>query len=321
MINNYVQRANDLVTTRESHRNGFLEYALRKSKESVPYVDKTKVLKLILEQETKNPRDILALEKIKNSCYAAAGVSVKANNYLSTDDLNDILLEFIKEFLEPAGNQHIDELIYRYLLTLGDALGGKMRNLVGAIANEKLTRFVVSQLQVLELDFAYYNKAAKTWLDGKDYRINQVSDIRAIQWTLKTNEKRQLIYNLNVPIVNKNIDLVILNCHTKDLTGEEFKNITQNPVNYKILGELKGGIDPAGADEHWKTASTALARIRESFKKYDINIPIVFIGAAIEINMSKEIFAQYTDGRITNCANLTIDNQFISLCNWLVTMV
>jgi hypothetical protein len=33
------------------------------------------------------------------------------------------------------------------------------------------------------------------------------------------------------------------------------------------LGELKGGIDPAGADEHWKTARTALQRIDDAFRK------------------------------------------------------
>jgi len=320
MINKYVQKASDLVTTHESHRNGFLEYALRKSKESIPYIDKAKALKLILEQKTKKPKDILKLDEIKACCYEAAGVSVKANNYLSDDDLNEILLEFIKEFLEPAGKQYIDELIYRYLLTIGDALGGRMRNLVGSIANEKLTRFVISQLQVLKLDFSYYNKTSKTWLNAKDYTIDQVSEIRSIQWTLKTKEKRQLIYNLTVPIVNKNIDLVVLNCHTNSLSGEEFKSLLQNASNYEIIGELKGGIDPAGADEHWKTANTALSRVRESFKKHKIDIPLVFIGAAIETSMSKEIFNQYSKGEITNCANLTVDNQFVSLCNWLVTM-
>jgi hypothetical protein len=320
MINNYVQTAADLVTTHEFHRKGFLEYALRKSKESIPYIDKAKALKIILEQKTKNPRDILKLDEIKGSCYEAAGVSVKANNYLSKEDLNDILLEFIKEFLEPAGKQYIEELIYRYLLTLGDALGGRMRNLVGSMANEKLTRFVIAQLQVLKLGFTYYNKTSKTWLSAKDYTIDQVTDIRSIQWTLKTKEKRQLIYNLTVPIVNKNIDLVVLNCHTTDLSGEDFKNIIQVAANYEIIGELKGGIDPAGADEHWKTASTALSRAREGFKKHNINIPLVFIGAAIETSMSKEIFNQYSKGEITNCANLTVDNQFSSLCNWLVTM-
>ena len=320
MNNKYIQQASDLITTHESHRNGFLEYALRKSKESIPYIDKAKALKLILEQKTQKAKDILELDEIKASCYEAAGVSVKANNHLSQDDLNEILHEFIKEFLEPAGKQYIEELIYRYLLTLGDALGGRMRNLVGSIANEKLTRYVISQLQVLNLNFSYYNKTSKTWLNAKAYSIDQVADIRSIQWTLKSKEKRQLIYNLTVPIVKNNIDLVVLNCHTNDLSGSEFKDLIQNAANYKIIGELKGGIDPAGADEDWKTANTALSRVRDSFKKHNINLPLVFIGAAIETSMSKEIFNQYSKGEIANCANLTVDNQFVSLCNWLVTM-
>ncbi len=319
MINKYVKKASDLVTTHESRRNGFLEYALRKSKESIPYIDKAKALKLILEDKTKKPKDILKLDEIKSSCYEAAGVSVKANNYLSDVDLNDILLEFIKEFLEPAGKHYIDELIYRYLLTLGDALGGRMRNLVGSIANEKLTRNIISQLQVLNLPFKYYHKSSKSWLESKDYSIDQVIDIRSIKWTLKSGKKRQLIYNLTVPIVKKNIDIVVLNCHSEELTGVPFKKIILAPLNYEILGELKGGIDPAGADEHWKTANTALSRVRDSFKKHNINIPLVFIGAAIEKSMSNEIFSQYSKGEIMNCANLTVDNQFVSLCNWLTT--
>lgn len=319
MINKYVKKASDLVTTHESHRSGFLEYALRKSKESIPYIDKAKALKLILEEKTKKPKDILKLDEIKNSCYEAAGVSVKANNYLSDDDLNDILLEFIKEFLEPAGKQYIEELIYRYLLTLGDALGGRMRNLVGSIANEKLTRNIISQLQVLNIDYEYYNKLSKSWFPADKYTIEQVIDIRSIKWTLKTGEKRQLIYNLTVPIVKKNIDLVLINVHSDELTGASFKKLIATPSNYEVLGELKGGIDPAGADEHWKTANTALARVRDNFKKHNINIPLVFIGAAIETSMSKEIFTQYSKGEIMNCANLTVDNQFVSLCNWLVT--
>lgn len=319
MINKYVQKASDLVTTHESHRSGFLEYALRKSKESIPYIDKAKALKLILEQKTKKPKDILSLDEIRSSCYEAAGVSVKANNYLSEADLNGILKEFIKEFLEPAGKQYIDELIYRYLLTLGDALGGRMRNLVGSIANEKLTRGLVSQLQVLKLDFKYYNKLSKSWFSADKYTIEQVIDIRSIKWTLKSGEKRQIIYNLTVPIVKKNIDIVILNCHSDELTGSSFKKIIAAPTNYEVLGELKGGIDPAGADEHWKTANTALSRVRDNFKKHKINIPLVFIGASIETSMSKEIFSQYSKGEIKNCANLTVEKQFVNLCNWIVT--
>ena len=320
MTNKYVRKASDLVSTHESQRNGFLEYALRKSKESIPYIDKAKTLKVVLEQNTKKPKDILKLKEEKSGCYQAAGVSIKAKKFLSEDDLNLILLEFIKEFLEPAGSHYIDELIYRYLLTLGDALGGRMRNLVGSIANEKLTRFIISQIQISDFEFDVYMKSSKTWIPLKEYSIDIVSEIRSIRWNLKNGAKRQIIYNLTVPIVKKNIDLVLLNCHCQKLSGSAFKEVIAEPKNYKALGELKGGIDPSGADEHWKTANTALSRVRDSFHKFGINIPLVFIGAAIETSVSKEIFHQYATGKLANCANLTMETQLISLCNWLVKL-
>lgn len=319
MTNPYVNKASDLVNTHESTRSGFLEYALRKSKEAIPYIDKAKALKMILEQRTKKPSDILKVDEIQDSCYEAAGVSVKANSYLTLEDRHDILVEFIKEFLEPAGAKYIDELIFRYLLTAGDALGGRMRNLVGAIANEKLTRSIISQLEVLGLPFKYFDKQSKSWIESENYSIDQVSDIRAIQWTLKSGQQRLLVYNLTVPMVKKNIDIVVLNSHTEELSGSSFKELIKEHSSYVMLGELKGGIDPAGADEHWKTANTALSRVRDGFKKARINIPLVFVGAAIETSMSKEIFAQYQSGKIENCANITVENQPLALCNWMVS--
>ncbi len=320
MTNKYVTKPSDLVTTQESQRNGFLEYALRKSKESIPYIDKANALKIVLEQDTETPKDILNLKEEKNGCYQAAGVSVKALSYLNENDLNEILSEFIIEFLEPAGKNYIDELIYRYLLTLGDALGGRMRNLVGSIANEKLTRNIISQIEISNLEYEFYLKTSDSWLNSKEYSIDIIPDIRSIRWNLKNGYNRQLVYNLTVPIVKKNIDIVILNSHSDKLKGKKFKEIINEPKNYIALGELKGGIDPAGADEHWKTANTALSRVRNNFKKHKIEIPLIFIGAAIEKSMSEEIFNQYSDGRIANCANLTMENQLISLCNWLVKL-
>lgn len=288
--NRYISKAEDLVTTHEAQRTGFLEYALRKSKEAIPYIDKAKALKLILEEKTSKPQDILRLDDVRHSFYEAAGVSVKATKFLTEKDLDSILAEFIKEFLEPAGEKYIDELIYRYLLTSGDALGGRMRNLVGSMANEKLTRNIIAQLQILDVDFKYFDKVSKTWIDKAEYSTNHIPIIRSIQWELKTGEKRQLIYNLTVPIVKKNIDLVILGSHSDKLSGNDYKDIIKNPKSYQVLGELKGGIDPAGADEHWKTANTALVRVRDSFSKYGIDIPLVFISAAIEKSMSEEIY-------------------------------
>jgi len=39
------------------------------------------------------------------------------------------------------------------------------------------------------------------------------------------------------------------------------------PVDMIWSGEIKGGADPAGSDEHWKTATQALNRILEAAEK------------------------------------------------------
>lgn len=92
----------------------------------------------------------------------------------------------------------------------------------------------------------------------------------------------------------------------------EFKEDTKLAL---VLGELKGGIDKAGADEHWKTANSALGRIRTVFgSKTDT----VFIGAAIEANMANEIFNQLQDGQLTNAANLNNDAQLYNVVNWII---
>ena len=86
------------------------------------------------------------------------------------------------------------------------------------------------------------------------------------------------------------------------------------------VGELKGGIDPAGADEHWKTARTALERIREAFQQTGAAPATFFIGAAIERKMAEEIWRQLEAGVLDNAANLTNDTQVASLSRWLCTL-
>jgi type II restriction enzyme len=87
-----------------------------------------------------------------------------------------------------------------------------------------------------------------------------------------------------------------------------------------MLGELKGGIDPAGADEHWKTGNTALNRIRAAFAENKLNIATSFIGAAIEKKMATEIFTQLKQKTLSCAANLTIDAQLVNYCDWLLKL-
>ena len=127
---------------------------------------------------------------------------------------------------------------------------------------------------------------------------------------------RTLLYNVTVPLFRNNVDLSLFNCSAEDLTREVIKT----PSAYIALGELKGGIDPAGADEHWKTARTALNRIQNAFSKRELNPHTFFIGAAIETKMAKEIWEMLKQGRLENAANLTDENQVTSVSQWLCTL-
>lgn len=316
-MNKYIQEAKDLQTTYDETKSGFLSIALRKSKEACFYIEKGKAFKHIVSAYS-DPRELIKISSIQNSLCEAAGVSTKARGYLKSEDIEIILSEFSEEFLVPAGQYFVDELVSRYLLTLGNALGGRMRNIVGGIAGEKLTQQIIATLYVRNYEFSYYDKRASKWVDGETFRTEISPDIRAIRWI--TNDKTRLLYyDLTVPIVKKNIDIVIFNNSDIDISHtKHFNAFKNNPANYLILGELKGGIDPAGADEHWKTANTALNRIRDSFAKENVDIFTVFIGAAIEAAMAKEIYNQCISGELSNCANLTKDNQLVEICDWLI---
>lgn len=318
MNNLHVKNAGCLVTTAEARRSGFLEYALRKNKESIPFIDKAKALKAILEIHTKQPKDILTLTHIRESLLEAAGISVKAKAHLSEQDKDGLLNDFVGKILLPSGKHYIDELIYRYLLTSGDALGGKMRNIVGSIAKEKFTRFIVSQLQVSECEFTYFTKIYHPTPSDK-FTIEDADSIKAIRWSTGSGKNRFLVYDTNVPQVGKNIDIVLLDdrMNSAKIKNADVKNLLMESDNYLAIGELKGGIDPAGADEHWKTANTVLGRVRSAF---DGKLPLLFVGAAIEHAMAGEIFIQYQAGELANCANLTSDDQLAALCEWLVRL-
>jgi type II restriction enzyme len=125
--------------------------------------------------------------------------------------------------------------------------------------------------------------------------------------------------NLNVPVLKKNVDLSILRGNTEDLRRGT-KSIIHDNTKYIALGELKGGIDPAGADEHWKTANSALNRIRSSFYKMKLKPQTFFIGAAIESSMASEIFKQLRSDILSNSANLTSVEQLAAICDWIVNL-
>jgi type II restriction enzyme len=140
--------------------------------------------------------------------------------------------------------------------------------------------------------------------------------MKAVSWE-NEHGSRTFAFNLNIPVVGKNIDLCLFNCnHEHYANGDIVSQVTAAIM----LGELKGGIDPAGADEHWKTASTALDGIRNSFRNGNPSIQTSFIGAAIENSMAEEIFSQLQTQKLSFAANLTKPEQVYEYCKWLLSL-
>jgi hypothetical protein len=138
--------------------------------------------------------------------------------------------------------------------------------------------------------------------------------LRGLSWT-KGRRRRTVIYNLTVPFLKNNVDLCLFKC-----SPEELQNSYSTAASYVALGELKGGIDPAGADEHWKTARTALARMQTVFMSNGLTPHTFFIGAAIVKKMAQEIWTQLEEGKLENAANLTVEGQVASISWWLCSL-
>jgi hypothetical protein len=139
--------------------------------------------------------------------------------------------------------------------------------------------------------------------------------LRGLSWQIE-GKSRTLIYNLTVPLVKNNVDLCLFNLAPNELKASKY----QSAESYLALGELKGGIDPAGADEHWKTARTALDRIRQAFSQAGQSPSTFFVGAAVEKKMAGEIWSQLENGALSNAANLNEQSQVASISRWLCTL-
>ncbi len=205
-----------LVTHYEQTRAGFLAMALAKNRNAIPFIEEAKALKVLASKADK-PNDLIDFADIQPSLLTAAGLSEKALGHLTKNDARKAILDLIENFLEPSGKSFIDELVYRFLLVRGDALGGKMRNIAGMVGEWKFTRTLISTLSVQSRNFQYLHSDNRVWLWGNSEDTDIEQKIKGLSW--KTNGKpRTQVYNLTVPMIRKNVDLCLLDCAPGDLS-------------------------------------------------------------------------------------------------------
>lgn len=315
MNNVFVTSPESLVTTHEAYRAGVLEIALFKNKESLPYLDKAKALYATLRQSTKACSDILSKRELHETILEASGITQKTKKHLTAEDKAELLKKFVEEILAASGEKYVDEIVYRYLMALGEQLGGRMRNRIGNLARGKMVRRIIAQLKILGIRFRYFADKDKVWVPQAKFRPEMAENIKAISW-MRGDRPRAFLNNVNVEGLSKNVDIVLLERDLPLVTADETRAAFAETKDIIMMGELKGGIDPAGGDEHWKTARGALERIRKAYRRVDI----LFICASIEKAMAREIYSMLQMGDLNCVANLTNDDQLGAACEWIVKL-
>ena len=314
-MNKSIKNANDLITSHEAIRAGFLKIALEKNRLSSPYISEANIFKE-LAKCIPSPNDFLEKDEFRPFLISAAGLSEKSLKFLNENDKTEAIKNLIDKYLIPAGPQFIDEVIYRYLLVKGDALGGQIRNRVGSLGEEVFLRKIISYMNVKGIEYYWLESRKQAeWIYKSENDLEIERNLKALYWKNSKGD-RVLALNLKLPIVGKNIDLCLFDSNMNEFSGSNIRNYPDKGI---MFGELKGGYDPAGADEHWKTANTALSRIRDKFnEKYSIHTS--FVGAAIEKAMAEEIFMQLQAGTLSKSANLTKENQMVEYVEWLLEL-
>jgi len=245
---------------------------------------------------------------------------------------NQIVSEIIiRNNISPG--RHV-EMVYA---NVGDSLGGAWRNEIGRLAYvEVVTPLIFHLHQQGYLSYIRYSlkgrfarledeeedAESETITEGQDpvrrssnrdegfLEIINVSNLAA---TIDRLREQRIVYR---EIGLSNGRSLLLN---KQLTWYYQENTQQRQIKIgpDMLsiddsigqlwgGELKGGADPAGSDEHWKTATRAFDRIHDACNKTQRPNPkLSFIATILVDRVAREAYQWIQDGKLVSVYNLT----------------
>lgn len=200
---------------------------------------------------------------------------------------------------------------------LGDSLGGTSRNEVGRVALMRVIHPIIRHLysngwlfricrtlkgDILEKEESDSGTGKREWIE-----IDSQVDIDAL---LKEFEKSRVLYH-ELETINGSRLLLNRQLEWEDESGEVYR---VGPDLHSHVGttdmlwaaELKGGADPAGSDEHWKTATQALERIIQAAQATKREQPALsFIATILVERVAFEAQDWIDQGKLTSVYNLT----------------
>ena len=290
-------RIEDLMSTPDDTTTAFTLQALRKVRIAQDYLDESLKFKKELDRHS-SVDDLIADESLRAGLLTAVGISDKARKYFTSESALLHLREILSMIADDSSTDLRANLLSRYLLTSGDSLGGRSRNLIGREGGDRLIDFLKSSLEKAKVPF--------------EIDSNKVGKVNSISW-----KSTCVLFDTKPRWIDKNIDVVVL--RTK--AGVSWNELKEVPEQFLACGEIKGGADPAGSDEHWKTARSAIDRIREAFQLKKMPPPkMFFAGLAIVPGVAREICDNLDSGKLAMAANLARDKQVSELANWITKL-
>lgn len=239
-------------------------------------------------------------------------------------DVSRYLNSTISNIILARGNvtsQLASEMLYT---NIGDSLGGAWRNEIGRLAYEEVLSLLIMHLyQINRLKYIKYTtkgqlvdvvaesltkqrprsqtqKLSVSQINSLDELQNLINDLH----TDRVKYQEIGLHNGTRLCVDRQIVWRLPNDkRTKfgsDLLAEDTRS------SYPWAAELKGGADPAGSDEHWKTAVSAFDRILLACEQMSKTPPqLTFIATIIVERVAVEAATRIQQGKLSTVYNLT----------------
>ena len=232
--------------------------------------------------------------------------------------LNSIISGIVKRGLVEKGH-HI-EMAYA---NLGDTIGGGWRNEVGRLAYFAVVTPLMRHLHSLGILEGVIYKLKGTVIQDEDGILPQEETYWSVAQLMPEELEERITEFEKGRVVYKELELasgnrLLLNRQIVwlDEDGQELKmgpdlistDDTEFVQDMPLFwaGELKGGADPAGSDEHWKTATQALNRILVACEKTGREQPpLSFMATILVDRVAREAQEWLDQGKLTSVYNLT----------------
>lgn len=203
-----------------------------------------------------------------------------------------------------------------FMAILGDSLGGVSRNEVGRIAMMRLLNPLMTHLHRR----AYLREIVCSFKEELNRNIGSTAKSERVTFEINNSvelnclladfERRRVKYH-ELVLCNGSRLLVDRQLKWEDENGNEHKigpdlHSTIEKHDFVWAAEVKGGADPAGSDEHWKTATQALDRILRACHATNRAQPaLTFVATIFVERVARDAQQWIEEGKLTSAYNLT----------------